>query len=72
MGNKENKYSMVVSWSVDDSAYIVRVPELAGCLADGKTRELAVRNAETIINEWIETARENGEKIPDPILYHTF
>lgn len=30
------KYSMIISWSEEDQAYIVLVPELPGCMADGK------------------------------------
>lgn len=60
------KYSMLMSWSEEDQAYIVSVPELPGCMADGKTPEKAVKNTEIIIQEWIETAKENGEEIPKP------
>ena len=60
------KYELVVYWSEDDSAYIVEVPELSGCMADGRTYKEAVRNALIVIEEWIETARELGRSIPTP------
>jgi predicted RNase H-like HicB family nuclease len=60
------KYEMVIYWSAEDDAFIVEVPELAGCMADGKTYGEAVANAETIIGEWIETAKELGRMIPEP------
>lgn len=63
------KYSMIISFSEDDQAYIVSVPELPGCMADGKTPEDAVKNAQVIIQEWIETALEDGEEIPKPALF---
>lgn len=65
-----SKYSMFVVWSEEDQAYIVSVPELPGCMADGKTPEEAVKNAEIIIQEWIECALEGGEKIPEPSLFN--
>lgn len=65
-----SKYSMVMSWSEEDQAYIVSVPELPGCMADGKTPEEVVKNAEIIIQEWIETALEDGEEIPEPHLFN--
>ena len=64
-----SKYSMVMSWSEEDQAYIVSVPELPGCMADGKTPEEAVKNTEIIIQEWIEAALEKGEEIPEPHLF---
>ncbi len=63
------KYSMILLWSEVDGAYIVSVPELPGCMADGETPEKAVENAQIIIQEWIETALEDGEEIPEPHLY---
>ncbi len=60
------KYSMIVSWSNDDNCYIVSVPDLPGCMADGETPEKAVKNAQVIIAEWIETAQMLGREIPEP------
>ena len=60
------KYEMIIYWSDEDQAYIVEVPELPGCMADGKTYEEAVKNAGKIIEEWIETAKELGRQIPQP------
>ncbi|HKS27912.1 MAG TPA: type II toxin-antitoxin system HicB family antitoxin [Pyrinomonadaceae bacterium] len=64
--SEKYKYEMVIYWSVEDDAYIVEVPELAGCMADGETYAEAVANAEVIIEEWIETAKELGREIPEP------
>jgi len=57
---------MIIYWSDEDQAYLVEVPDLPGCMADGKTRQEALANAETIIQEWIETARDLGRPIPAP------
>jgi predicted RNase H-like HicB family nuclease len=62
----EPKYELIIYWSQDDSAFIVEVPELPGCMADGRTYQEAVANAEIIIQEWINTAREEGMSIPIP------
>ena len=62
----KGKYEMVLYWSNEDKAYIVEVPELPGCMADGKSYQEAVANAEVIIEEWIETAKELGRTIPRP------
>lgn len=60
------KYEIIVYWSAEDSAYIAEVPELPGCLADGTSYENAISNANTVITEWIETAKELGRPIPEP------
>jgi len=54
---EQNKYQMIITWSEEDQAYLVEVPELPGCMADGTTRIEAVTNAGIIIREWLETAR---------------
>jgi predicted RNase H-like HicB family nuclease len=61
-----NKYELVIYWSEDDQAFIAEVPELPGCMADGKTYDEVLKNVQTIIDEWIETARVNGREIPIP------
>jgi predicted RNase H-like HicB family nuclease len=60
------KYELIIYWSEEDHAFIVEVPELPGCMADGETYELAVANAKTVIEQWIETARELNKPIPKP------
>ena len=60
------KYERIIYWSEEDSAFIVEVPELPGCMADCETVVDAIVNAEVIIREWIEVARERGQEIPEP------
>lgn len=60
------KYELVIFWSAIDEAFIVEVPELPGCVADGETYQDAVKNVEIVIQEWIETAQEMGRAIPEP------
>jgi predicted RNase H-like HicB family nuclease len=60
------KYEIRIVWSQTDGAYLAKVPELPGCMADGKTYEEALHNAEVVINEWIETAHSLGRSVPSP------
>ena len=60
------KYEMIIYWSDEDESFIVEVPELPGCMADGKTYEEAIKNAQKVIEEWIETAKELRREIPKP------
>jgi len=60
------KYEVIIYWSEDDQAFVAEVPELPGCAADGKSYQEALKNAEVVIQEWIETAKELGRPIPIP------
>jgi predicted RNase H-like HicB family nuclease len=59
-----SRYEMIVYWSESDNAFIVEIPELPGCMADGATYEEAVGNAQVVIQEWRETAYALGRVIP--------
>ena len=59
-------YEIILYWSAEDHAYIAELPELPGCMADGQTYAAAIQNAEIIIREWLETARELGRTVPMP------
>jgi hypothetical protein len=45
---KNNNYEMIIWWSGEDAAFLVDVPELPGCMAHGKTRAQAIKNAEDV------------------------
>jgi predicted RNase H-like HicB family nuclease len=60
------KYEIIIYWSKEDEVFIAEVPELPGCMADGKTYEETIKNAKLIINEWIETAKKIGREVPEP------
>ena len=64
--SREPRYEVIIYWSEEDTYFIAEVPELPGCAADGETRAEALQNAQVIIDEWIETARELGRPIPEP------
>jgi len=61
-----SKYEIIIFWSDEDGAFVAEVPELPGCMADGQTYQEALSNAEQIIQEWIETAKELGRSVPAP------
>ncbi len=60
------RYEIIIYWSDGDQAFIAEVPELPGCAADGATYQEALANAEVVMQEWIETAKELGRPIPEP------
>lgn len=60
------KHEIILYWSEPDGAFIAEVPELPGCMADGRTYREALRAVERVAKEWIQTARELGRPIPRP------
>jgi predicted RNase H-like HicB family nuclease len=66
MTTNNSRYEIIIYWSDEDQAFIAEVPELPGCAADGETYEDALTNVQTIMDEWIETARGLGREIPKP------
>ncbi len=62
----ESRYEVIVSWDRSDGIFVAEVPELLGGMAHGETKTDAVRNAESAIELWIETAREDRVPLPKP------
>lgn len=60
------KYEIIMYWSNEDNVFVTEVPELPGCMAHGNTQEDALANANEAIQLWIDTAREHGDRIPEP------
>ena len=60
------KYEIIIYWSKEDNCYLAEVPELPGCMADGRTLTEVAQNIEIIIREWIECAIADGDDIPEP------
>ena len=60
------KYEINLYWSNEDKGFVAEVPELPGCMAHGKTPEKALKNVNQAIELWIDTAKEFGDRIPEP------
>ena len=61
-----NRYEIIIFWSDEDGSFVAEIPELPGCMADGRTYQEAVARAEVAIQEWVDTAIELGRPIPEP------
>ena len=62
-----DKYEVIIFWSAEDDAYVAEIPELPGCMAHGATQEEALANAKVAERLWLDTAKEFGDPIPDPL-----
>jgi predicted RNase H-like HicB family nuclease len=50
----------------DEGEYVVRYPDLPGCITTGKTKNDALANAEDAKRSWLKAALEDGVKINEP------
>ena len=60
----KSRHAVVIFWSEDDERFLANFPDLPGCIADGLTREEALKNAEAMASDWVQTAKSLGRKIP--------
>lgn len=52
----------------EGGGYLAEFPDLPGCVADGKTVEEALHEAEDALRAWLDAAKEFGDKIPAPTI----
>jgi antitoxin HicB len=50
----------------EGGGYLVSFPDLPGCIADGKTPEEALHEAQDALESWLRTAKQFGDPIPKP------
>ena len=60
------KYEIILYWSDEDQIFVAEVPELPGCIAHGKSQEVALASAQEAVQLWIDTAVEFGDAVPEP------
>ena len=57
---------LIIHMNKADESFIIEVPELPGCMADGATYEEALANVQIVVQEWIDTAKSLDRTIPAP------
>ena len=55
----------------EDGVFVARVPELPGCVSDGKTKDEALRNVKEAIEGYLETLSEEGWPLPKVVSEET-
>lgn len=56
----------IVFYPSPEGGYAVEIPDLPGCISQGKTLEEAVEMIEDAKRCWIADALERGEPVPEP------
>ncbi len=66
--NRKLKYPVTIRplTKEEGGGYLVEFPDLPGCIADGETIDEALKEAESAMKSWIETAKSFGDAIPEP------
>ena len=59
-------YHINLFWSDEDEAWVADIPDLFACSAFGETPEEALAEVLLAKQAWLESARENGDPIPEP------
>lgn len=57
-------YKVLISYDNEYQGYFVDVPELPGCMSQGKTIDEALINVKDAINGWITVEKKLGRFIP--------
>jgi predicted RNase H-like HicB family nuclease len=58
------RYFKIVMEKDEDGVYIATVPELPGCVSDGKTKGEALKNVKEAITGYLETLKDEGWYLP--------
>ena len=59
-------YRMEIVPDSDEGGYVVRFPDLPGCITCGETIEAAVKNSVDCRRAWFEARLEEGGTVPEP------
>lgn len=54
-----------VTHECEEGGYVVEIPALKGCLAQGETLEQALAELKIVTDLWLATAEKYGQKLPD-------
>lgn len=71
--NRDNFFGYSVRLSqlsqADGGGWVASIPELRGCLADGRTPDEAYEELKSVLDFWLEVAKEEGKPVPQPMAY---
>ncbi len=63
----ERDYAIVTFWSDEDDCCIADIPNLQYFSAFGDTPEAALAEVRVAMQGWLETVREDGMPLPEPL-----
>jgi len=57
------KYKIIIYYDNEYEGYYVDVPQLQGCMSQGKTIEEAINNVKDAVKGWIFTEEKHGRTV---------
>jgi predicted RNase H-like HicB family nuclease len=54
------RFKVIITYDPEYQGYVVDVPELVGCMSQGKTIDEALNNIKDAIKGWIEAEKKYG------------
>jgi len=54
------RVKVVIMYDLEYKGYVVDVPELVGCMSQGKTIDEALKNIKDAIRGWLEVEKKHG------------
>ena len=54
------RFKVVIMYDPEYQGYVVDVPELVGCMSQGKTIDEALNNIKDAIRGWLEVEKKHG------------
>ena len=54
------RFKVVITYDPEYKGYVIDVPELVGCMSQGKTIDEALENIKDAIRGWLEVEKKHG------------
>ncbi len=54
------RFKVIITYDPEYKGYVIDVPELVGCMSQGKTIEEALENIKDAIRGWLEVEKKHG------------
>ena len=65
-GENTMRFKVIITYDPEYNGYVVDVPELVGCMSQGKTIDEALNNIKDAIKGWIEVEKKHGRMAINP------
>ena len=61
---RKMKYTVIITYDSEYKGYVVDVPELTGCMSQGKSLDEALKNIKDAIKGWLFVEKKHKRTVP--------